>query len=217
MGIYDKLGEYLSGQNSDHVMLGFNELEAILGFDLPRSSRVHRPWWANDRSHVQAADGWCDHGWVVKSVDIENEIVKFQRIGHKDACNERGQSGQANSALEFEEAARQKMSEHYHIKLRPGKVPNVPKLFDMVSDDNTIVGDAKYYTLVKGQFLPPAKFSTIAEHVWLLENLEAREKFLVFGNDRRVPEMWLRKYGSMVKTVVFYFMDMRTQNLEKLN
>ncbi|MFN2242037.1 MAG: hypothetical protein ACK2U2_07105, partial [Anaerolineae bacterium] len=75
--------------------------------------------------------------------------------------------------------------------------------WDMVSPDGDIVGDAKYFTLVHGQRLPPAKFSVIGEHVWLLEKTEAPTTFLVFGNDRQVPEL----YGSLVAGVSFFFLD----------
>ncbi len=55
--------------------------------------------------------------------------------------------------------------------------------------------------------MPPAKFMEIAGHMWLLEHLPARRKFLVFGNQREVPETWLNKYGKLVKTVEFYFLS----------
>ena len=84
---------------------------------------------------------------------------------------------------------------------------NVAKVWDMVSADGNIVGDAKYYTLVRGSALPPAKFATIAEHVWLLEKTNARIKFLVFGNQIEVPQLWLEKYGNLVSYIRFYFMD----------
>ena len=82
----------------------------------------------------------------------------------------------------------------------------MPKKFDYVSADSQVVGDAKYYTMVGGIRLPPAKFSVIAEHVWLLEKTSARHKFLVFGNDSRVPEQWLKRYGRFVSDVEFFFM-----------
>jgi len=82
----------------------------------------------------------------------------------------------------------------------------VPKAFDLVSPDGSIIGDAKYFTLVKGQRLPPAKFSVIAEHVWLLEKTDALTRFLVFGNQREVPQFWLKRYGSLVSAVDFYFL-----------
>lgn len=106
----------------------------------------------------------------------------------------------------FEEVARKVMSEYFGTHLPRGEAHGVPKLFDMVSADGQIVGDAKYYTMVGGERLPPAKFSVIAEHVWLLEKTAASHRFLVFGNDRRVPEMWLVRYGELVSGVAFYFL-----------
>ena len=98
------------------------------------------------------------------------------------------------------------MSEHFSISLTSGEVPGVPKKFDMVSKEYSIVGDAKYYTLVGGKRLPPAKFSVIAEYVWLLEKTAAPTTFLVFGNQRDVPILWLELYGTLVSTVDFYFL-----------
>ena len=63
----------------------------------------------------------------------------------------------------------------------------------MVSEDYTVVGDAKFLTLVRNKKLPPAKFMEIAGHVWLLERLPAKQRFLVFGNQRQVPERWLKE------------------------
>ncbi len=108
---------------------------------------------------------------------------------------------------EFEHLAQTVMSRHFGIELRPGSLPGVPKKFDLVSADGSVAGDAKYYTLVRGEALPPAKFATIAEHVWLLEKTSARRRFLVFGSQREVPELWLKKYGHLAGQVEFYFID----------
>ena len=116
----------------------------------------------------------------------------------------------------FEQLAKQVMAKPFDTPLDPGRPPGVPKQFDFVSPDRTAVGDAKYYTLVRGTSLPPAKFSVIAEHVWLLEKTDAPHKFLVFGNDQRVPEKWLERYGSLVEDVQFYFLTEQGE-LERLN
>lgn len=108
---------------------------------------------------------------------------------------------------QFEALAAQVMAAHYGAPLTQGSVPGVPKRFDLLSKDHRIVGDAKYYTLVRGEKLPPAKFSVIAEHVWLLERTTASHRFLVFGNERRVPEQWLERYGHLVRDVSFYFLS----------
>ena len=106
----------------------------------------------------------------------------------------------------FEELARSVMGNYFAVPLKPGQVPGVPKEFDLVSPDGCIVGDAKYFTLVRGQRLPPAKFSVITEHVWLLEKTGAPTTFLVFGNDKQVPSLWLERYGHLVGDVAFYFL-----------
>ncbi len=110
------------------------------------------------------------------------------------------------NATQFEDLARQVFSQRFGVPLRPGQVKGVPKLFDLVSPDGDIVGDAKYYTLVNGLHLPPAKFSIIAEHVWLLEKTQAIHKFLVFGNDLEVPKRWQARYGHLRGDVAFHFL-----------
>ena len=60
---------------------GFGELERVLGFRLPDSARLHRPWWANSRkgsghSHALA---WQAAGWRTQQVDLEAETLLFIR------------------------------------------------------------------------------------------------------------------------------------------
>jgi len=117
----------------------------------------------------------------------------------------------------FEELCREELSKHFGVPLTKGRVQGIPKEFDMVSSDGKTIGDAKYLTMVGGERIPPAKFSVIAEHVWFLEKIPAAHKFLVFGNDRRVPIEWLKRYGHLVKNVVFFFLDEKTRKLERLN
>jgi hypothetical protein len=111
------------------------------------------------------------------------------------------------SPREFEVFSRKIFSNYFGNDLRKGYYPGVKKEWDFLSDDLAIVGDAKYYTLVGGKGKPPAKFSTIAEHVWLLEKTNAITKFLVFGNQIEVPKLWLAKYGDLVSNVNFYFLN----------
>ena len=120
--------------------------------------------------------------------------------------NKATEPASANSSAVFEEQARRVMSGYFGVPLAMGKVAGVPKGFDLVSLDKQVVGDAKFYTMVNGVGLPPAKFATIAEYVWLLEKVTARQKFIVFGNERRVPEEWLKRYGRLLSGIDFYFL-----------
>jgi hypothetical protein len=115
-------------------------------------------------------------------------------------------SGGQMTPSQFEALAGRVLSDYHGVALSPGSVRPVPKVFDFVSPDGSIIGDAKYYTRVHGKGRPPAKLATISEHVWLLENTGAAEKFLVFGNDRRVPIIWLQKYGALLSGITFYFL-----------
>ena len=107
------------------------------------------------------------------------------------------------TARQFEALAGRVLSASYQVPLMPRSVGHIPKQFDFVSPDTSIIGDAKYYT--RGG-TPSGKLATICEYVWLLEHTGAAEKFLVFGNDRRVPIMWLDSYGSLLSGVTFYFL-----------
>jgi hypothetical protein len=153
---------------------------------LIRGEQRGREWvfWADESPAVQLASP----GWAPR-----HEVVT--------------QASEKLSPAAFEELAQAVMGRHLGVPLAAGQIPGVPKEWDMVSPDGDIVGDAKYFTLVQGQRLPPAKFSVIAEHVWLLEKTGAPMTFLAFGNDRQVPVLWLRRYGSLASGVAFYFLS----------
>ena len=138
--------------------------------------------------------------WVFNIGETPEEILSSPGRAHP------GTTLPKLTAAQFEDLARQAFSQRFGVPLEEAQVPGVPKLFDMVSLDGSIVGDAKYFAMVGGQRLPPAKFSIIAEHVWLLEKSQAQRKFLVFGNDIEVPKRWLARYGHLRGDVVFYFM-----------
>ncbi|MEW6026319.1 MAG: hypothetical protein AB1599_03365 [Planctomycetota bacterium] len=115
----------------------------------------------------------------------------------------------------FQDRATEIMGKHFGVNLGEKNPTGFPKRFDMVSPDEDIIGDAKFLTLVKGERVPPAKFMEIAGHMWLLEKVNAKRRFLVFGNQREVAEWWLEKYGNLVSNVEFYFIG-NNGVLEKL-
>jgi hypothetical protein len=65
-----------SAPKARFVTMTFPEVEQIVGSNLPASARKHRPWWANDASHVQAI-AWLSVGWKVDEVKIESESITF--------------------------------------------------------------------------------------------------------------------------------------------
>ena len=118
-------------------------------------------------------------------------------------------------ARDFEEKTRQILSEKWNVPIKKLEVAignEYKKKFDCVSQDRKYVGDAKYLKNIEN---PAAKWAGIAEFVWLLEQVKAEHKFLVFGNGREVPVRWLKRHKSLLKNVTFYFLN--GQEIENLN
>ena len=80
-GKYQRLYQHLSSLQAQEWRTSFVEIEAVIGFELPPSARLHRPWWGNQRggnghSHALA---WSVAGWETAEVDMEGETLLFRR------------------------------------------------------------------------------------------------------------------------------------------
>lgn len=80
-GKYRRLYTHLCGLTAQEWRTSFGEIESIVGFDLPPSARLHRPWWANQSSgngHSQAL-AWSVAGWETADVDMDAETLLLRR------------------------------------------------------------------------------------------------------------------------------------------
>lgn len=82
MGKYDPLNRFLREYPTAkrEVLLSFQQIESILGDRLPKSAYTYRVWWGNELNpdRVQA-HAWISAGWVVDTVSLENQWVRFKR------------------------------------------------------------------------------------------------------------------------------------------
>lgn len=80
MGKYDPLSHYLKAASKDVIEASFEQVEKILGFQLPQSAYRHQAWWANEThgSHSHARS-WQDAGWETRQVNTERRRVRFER------------------------------------------------------------------------------------------------------------------------------------------
>jgi hypothetical protein len=64
----------------------FSEIEKVLGFRLPGSARIHRPWWANqgERGGHSHAFAWEMAGWKTSQVDMVDESIVFIQVKRAD-------------------------------------------------------------------------------------------------------------------------------------
>ena len=80
-GKYAPLYRHLSARSEAEWRASFDEVEAVLGFRLPDSARLYRPWWSNQgkgggHSHALA---WQAAGWRTSAIDLEAETLVFRR------------------------------------------------------------------------------------------------------------------------------------------
>jgi len=95
MSKYDPLLTYLSQSPDDSVPMGFSEIEHVLGFDLPPSSRRQRAWWSNNPTNNVMTQAWLDAGYETANVDMAGEKLMFKKVpGAAKAKTGRGREGE---------------------------------------------------------------------------------------------------------------------------
>ena len=78
---YQRLYTHLCGLATEEWRTSFGEIESIIGFELPASARLHRPWWSNQtggNGHSQAL-AWSAAGWETAEVDLNAETLLLRR------------------------------------------------------------------------------------------------------------------------------------------
>jgi hypothetical protein len=80
-GKYAPLYRHLAELRGREWQATFHDVEEILGFRLPDSARIHRPWWANqgERGGHSHALAWEMAGWRTAQVDMADERLVFVR------------------------------------------------------------------------------------------------------------------------------------------
>ena len=94
-GKYRNLYTYLCNRPYPEWRTSFSEVESIVGFELPPSARLYRPWWANQNlanGHSQTL-AWRVAGWETTEVDMDSETLLLRRrkgpeTGHRLSLDE---------------------------------------------------------------------------------------------------------------------------------
>ena len=80
-GKYRRLYTHLCSLTAQEWRATFSEIESVMGFELPPSARLHRPWWSNQNGgngHSQAL-AWTAAGWETAEVDMNSETLLLRR------------------------------------------------------------------------------------------------------------------------------------------
>lgn len=84
MSKYQPLADHLAGLAADEWRASFAEVEAVLGFPLPKTALSSDGWWTDedDKSHKRA---WVGAGWRVTDLDRREGKVVFGRLARAAA------------------------------------------------------------------------------------------------------------------------------------
>ena len=78
-GKYQRLYSHLCSLPDPEWKVSFADIETVLGFELPESARLHRPWWSNQIDGHSQAIAWMAAGWETSEVDVRGETLLFRR------------------------------------------------------------------------------------------------------------------------------------------
>ncbi len=80
-GKYRRLYTHLCSLTMQEWRTTFSEVESIIGFGLPPSARLHRPWWSNQSGRIghSQALAWAAAGWETAEVDMDAETLLLRR------------------------------------------------------------------------------------------------------------------------------------------
>jgi Domain of unknown function (DUF4268)/CBS domain len=83
-GSYALLAAHLKAKAASvtSLPLTFQEIERILGKELPRSAFEYRAWWANDPSKPQSA-AWLEEGWRTVAINMSERRLTFVRTNDR--------------------------------------------------------------------------------------------------------------------------------------
>ena len=84
-GKYAPLYRHLVVMEASPWHATFDQIEIILGFDLPVSARRHPAWWANQETGRSHALAWRAAGWRTRDLNLTTETVTFERAANPGA------------------------------------------------------------------------------------------------------------------------------------
>jgi len=116
------------------------------------------------------------------------------------------------SWFDFENNARKEIESELNISLPSGKIVINGKFknFDLLNEEEKVVGDVKHYKTTSGGNRPSAKFSILNEYVWLMQLLEKFDghkwrKLFVIGEDLEMVKKYIDEFEKWLGDIEFFF------------
>ena len=79
MSRYETLTAYLSKVEQKSIRMTFEEIERILGTELPPSAFKHPTWWSNNPTNNPRTYAWLNAGYKTMNVNIKERKLVFRK------------------------------------------------------------------------------------------------------------------------------------------
>lgn len=97
MSKYEILCDHLRSMTEPVWRARFADVEAVLGFSLPRSAYSYPAWWSNDATGHSHSLAWLEAGWKTEQVDIAAQQVTFRRAKDAQPAQTKGKASRLGS------------------------------------------------------------------------------------------------------------------------
>ncbi len=77
---YAPLAVHLRGSSQTTVSMTFDEIERVLGTELPPSAFKHRAWWSNNPTNSVITLAWLEAGYKTANVDMTGRTLEFKKF-----------------------------------------------------------------------------------------------------------------------------------------
>lgn len=70
------LAKYFRQCSKEKITLTFEQIEMILGLELPKSAYKHRAYWSKSKTHV-FPNSWLNAGYKLNSINLKEKNCSF--------------------------------------------------------------------------------------------------------------------------------------------
>ena len=98
---YAPLESHLRDSGRAHVSMTFNEIERVIGAQLPPAAFKHRALWSNNPSNWVMTKAWLAAGYETERVDMEKHKLVFRKAVPDAPAPDTGASSTAERSGSF--------------------------------------------------------------------------------------------------------------------
>ncbi|WP_420913224.1 DUF7662 domain-containing protein, partial [Indiicoccus explosivorum] len=78
---YLSLADYFRSASSSRIVLSFQEIEQIIGHQLPNAAYLNKSWWKKTKPPARHFYAWTNAGYAVENVDSAGNVTFIRTDG----------------------------------------------------------------------------------------------------------------------------------------